>query len=250
MNAQVTPSLSFIESIIICFKNYCNCSGRARRSEFWYFYICSVIIILILTCCSVTFLEYKCYKNSSYYYYYETCSYEYESGYYPYIIFVSIVDLILFIPLVSASTRRLHDTGRPGTYYFICILPFGIFVLWYMWAQEGTIGNNIYGGSPKYPNATVPLVVAPAVVVKTPVVQPVVYPPPQQPMVPMTNNAQTVPVANPNTMGQPPAQPQVLDMQNNSYPNQAPQQAPMDYPPLNQQQPPMGYPPSNQQNYY
>ena len=31
------PSLKCTEAAKICCKKFCNCSGRARRSEFWYF---------------------------------------------------------------------------------------------------------------------------------------------------------------------------------------------------------------------
>ena len=68
--------MTFTESIRTCvIKKYLDWNGRASRSEFWWFYLTSTIL------CSVT------------------------NG---------IVGLLLFCPMICATTRRLHDTGRSG----------------------------------------------------------------------------------------------------------------------------------------
>ena len=43
-----TPSMSFGEALKTCFKKYANFSGRARRSEFWWF----SVLGWILSACS------------------------------------------------------------------------------------------------------------------------------------------------------------------------------------------------------
>ena len=38
------PSLSLTEAISVCFNKYANFSGRARRSEYWYWTLFSIIV--------------------------------------------------------------------------------------------------------------------------------------------------------------------------------------------------------------
>ena len=38
-NYQVKPQMGFVEAIKTCFQKYANFKGRARRSEFWWFYL-------------------------------------------------------------------------------------------------------------------------------------------------------------------------------------------------------------------
>lgn len=204
----VPPPIGFLESIKICFKNYAQCNGRGRRSEFWYFYILCVCIMIFVTFLSYAFVSYEyvpyTYLNGGYYVAY------YSSGYYVYVVFYLIVDIALFIPLCSASTRRLHDTGRSGLFILLTFIPCGIFALWYFWSIDSLPGANIYGPATKYQLAqTNPLLGAqPNVVVVSPTVQPVAYPttqpnvyPGQQPMMANPNpypNVQNIPSADPN----------------------------------------------------
>ena len=146
MIPQVNPSITFADSIKICFKKYKDFTGRARRSEFWYFYLLCVVIGFTLGMISLAFLERKYYSS----YYYTSYYYEYSSGYYVYLFFMLIIEVILLIPLLAASTRRLHDIGRPGSLNFLFIVPFGIFCLWYFWAIDSQSGANIFGPSVKY----------------------------------------------------------------------------------------------------
>ena len=39
MQMQILPQVSFCQAIKLAFKNYAKCSGRSRRSEFWFFYL-------------------------------------------------------------------------------------------------------------------------------------------------------------------------------------------------------------------
>ena len=87
--------MDFGQSIKICFSKYFDFSGRARRSEYWWFYLfCSVGSVI------------------------------------PYI--GAIVALATIIPSLAAGSRRLHDTDRSGWWQAMPIVPFiigGIVVL-------------------------------------------------------------------------------------------------------------------------
>ncbi|MGC1892188.1 MAG: DUF805 domain-containing protein [Pseudolabrys sp.] len=39
--------MSFVEAISSCFRNYANFTGRAVRSEFWYWYIFVAIVLIV-----------------------------------------------------------------------------------------------------------------------------------------------------------------------------------------------------------
>lgn len=128
---QTLPSLDCCESLKLACQNFAKCSGRSRRSEFWYLYLTLFIIntILFATIFSLT-LNTKSSTHSIYIIYF--CS------------------LVLFIPLIAAGIRRLHDTGRTGAFIFLLIVPFGIFCLLYMWSIDSEERSNEYGPSPKY----------------------------------------------------------------------------------------------------
>ena len=194
-----SPSISFVDSIKICMQGFVKCEGRARRSEFWWFYMLCMIIMVFL-------------------------SFFIGVGGTGYVIFWLLVDIVIYIPIISASTRRLHDIGMTGFYNLLMLIPFGIFVLWYFWSIDSHRTNNIYGPATKYGGGapTDPLLANPqAPVVGVPPigqpgyspVQPMVYPgqqpipvspnvyPGQQP-IPVSPNIypgpQSIPTANPN----------------------------------------------------
>ncbi len=72
-----------------CIKNYVNFSGRARRSEYWYF-----ILFMIITMVIAKLIDYSLLSNVA------ICS--------------SIASLFFFLPNLAVQVRRLHDTGRSG----------------------------------------------------------------------------------------------------------------------------------------
>lgn len=270
MDSPIIPPYGFIESIKICLRKYKDFGGRARRSEFWYFYIVAMIIELFFGLLSLAFVDTRFDTYSGYYYYY-------SSGYSVYIVFMLILEIAILIPLLAASTRRLHDTGRSGYFNFILLIPFGIFALWYFWAIDSARGANFFGPTTKYNVGNDdPLLNNPGVAVVQPVVQPIAVQPMVQPIVqtpivysqpnipvqpgayqvppmvdpvpqqPNNYQGQNIPVAQPNYQGQniPVAQPNIDQGQNipvaqpNMYPSiepqyQAPEQTPMVYPPPN-----------------
>ena len=90
---------------------------------------------------------------SNYYYYYDRRDYELSditTGAIVFIIFFSIIELVLFIPLLAAMVRRLHDIGRSGCWILIQVIPFGYICLLYMLILDSQSGSNEYGESPKY----------------------------------------------------------------------------------------------------
>ncbi len=116
--------MSFTDAIQSCFNNYANFNGRARRSEYWYFFLFYAVISIVLSALA---------RNSS--------IFSFISG---------IVSLALLIPNLAVSVRRLHDIGRSGWYYLISFIPVVgqiIMIVWF--CQDSVPGTNMYGMNPK-----------------------------------------------------------------------------------------------------
>lgn len=101
---------------IYCFKNYAKFSGRARRSEFWFFVLFNFVISSALNVVSQSL-------------WYATDSYAFLSISY-------IYSLAVAIPALAVTVRRLHDTGRSGwwllAYYLPIVLTVVLFVVFFV----------------------------------------------------------------------------------------------------------------------
>lgn len=108
-------------------KNYFGFSGRARRSEFWFFVLFYVIFYV-----AAAVIGFAIHFTA----------------------LMLIVGLVHFIPLLAVSWRRLHDTDRSGGWYFInCIPLIGFIIFLVFTCSEGTAGPNKFGPDPKNPGA-------------------------------------------------------------------------------------------------
>jgi len=115
--------MSFADSIRTCFSKYATFSGRARRSEFWWFYLFTVIVFIVVAIIDAAI------GNS---------------------ILEFVLILALILPSLAATVRRLHDTGRPGWWVLIGLIPFiGAIILIVFECQNSQPGTNQYGPSPK-----------------------------------------------------------------------------------------------------
>ena len=110
----------------VIFDKYADFTGRARRSEFWYFYLVHMMVIIGMALIGprVNF------------------------GFY--IALLVIYTMATIIPTIAVLVRRLHDTDKSGWWYFISFIPFvGSIILIVLLATEGTYGINLYGEDPK-----------------------------------------------------------------------------------------------------
>ena len=222
MNPQILPSLNIFQSIRNCFKGYCNFTGRARRSEFWYFYFICMIIIFILLSILISLIEFETVSSGWYYRYQIKLTTKYKVC----LAFTIIIYLVLLIPLLAASTRRLHDIDYTGCYNLFMLIPFGILYLYYLWVMDSTMYPNICGPSPKYNiPANAPVINNSVIPLVTPIIQPEIQPivyPSSQPN-DYSPPPQVIPVAQPNVYpGQqqiPVAQPNAEGDQPNAYPS-------------------------------
>ena len=123
--------MTFGQSISTCFSNFANFQGRARRSEFWWFFLFSSVILFVvqvlLAFAPDGFLDSTAFA----------------------VIASSIVGIGLLIPFYAVGARRLHDTGKSGWLQLLVLIPcLGAIILYVLWAQAGSEADNQSGSSP------------------------------------------------------------------------------------------------------
>jgi len=111
-------------------KKYAVFSGRARRKEYWLFFLFNLIIALVLG-----FIDGAAGLADP------------QSGYGP---LGGLYALAVLIPGIAVSVRRLHDTDHSGWWLFIVLVPLiGAIVLLVFMVRDSLQGQNQYGPSPK-----------------------------------------------------------------------------------------------------
>ena len=74
-----------------------------------------------------------------------TYSVEYETGF-----FSALYSLLVLIPSIAVSVRRLHDTNRSGWWIVISLIPIiGVLVLFVFTCLDSQPGTNRFGANPK-----------------------------------------------------------------------------------------------------
>ncbi|MFE7506850.1 DUF805 domain-containing protein [Promicromonospora sp. NPDC057488] len=145
--------MSFIESIRTVLSKYATFSGRARRSEFWWYYLAVAIvegvlyfalIVPGLTAYTTATMEYAMAGDPAAPI--PAMPGSLTTGY----LVLSLVTLALLLPTLAVIVRRLHDTGKPGALAFLLLIPVVNFILVIVWgASAGTPGPNQFGPDPK-----------------------------------------------------------------------------------------------------
>lgn len=130
--------MSFGTAISTCFSKYVTFSGRATRSEFWFFILFLWLGALVLTFVDSFLFGTVVTDGASFS---ASTNTPYLSG---------LFMLVTFLPAISVAVRRLHDVGRSGWWYWIGFVPLvGIIVLIVFSVTDGTRGPNAYGPDPK-----------------------------------------------------------------------------------------------------
>ena len=130
MNPQ--PTLTIVEAVQNCFSKYASFSGRARRSEYWYFMLFNFVAQIVLGIVGNLIFGAP------------------ESG--GLNMLQSVYSLAVLVPGMAVFWRRMHDIGKSGAWYFLNFVPLiGQIVLIIFAARDSEPGENKFGMSPKYP---------------------------------------------------------------------------------------------------
>ncbi|MDE2848839.1 MAG: DUF805 domain-containing protein [Gemmatimonadota bacterium] len=113
-------------------KKYTVFSGRARRKEFWMFFLFSTIISIFLAVID------------------EFMGWQFEMGGDIIGFLSTLYYLAVVVPYLAVIVRRLHDTERTGWWILIAFIPFvGVLILLVFLILHGTRGDNRFGPDPK-----------------------------------------------------------------------------------------------------
>ena len=109
--------MTFQESIKLCFNKYADFSGRATRSEFWWFVLFIILASMVLSV---------------------------VSG-----ILSGLFSLATIVPSLAVGARRLHDIGRSGWWQLLGLIPvIGVLILIYWCVQPGDAAANEFSEVP------------------------------------------------------------------------------------------------------
>ena len=120
--------MGFFEAIGSVFNNYFSFSGRALRSEYWYFMLFSWLVFIL-----AAILD-------------ETLFYSSNTDFYGTVELAATV--VLFIPSLAVTSRRLHDSGKSGWWQLIWLTIIGIPFLLYWLIRKGDPSKNRFGMPP------------------------------------------------------------------------------------------------------
>jgi len=113
-------------------EHYADFNGRARRKEFWMYYLFYVIGVIALEIIALILMSIS----------------DVLGG----IVFgiMGLAVLGLIIPTLAVGARRLHDVGKSGWMLLVSLIPVigGIWLL-ILLITEGEKGDNQYGPDPK-----------------------------------------------------------------------------------------------------
>ncbi len=162
-NLNASPKLTFGEAVKACFKKYATFKGRARRSEYWWFWVVKMIPSCLLSALTnwkmgvATSLQAQAYEAAFDQTKYDALMKQAESCdaiFFPCAIILGIVMLALLLPSLAVAVRRLHDIGKSGKIILLFLIPlvnFVIAILLFVWAlKDSDPKENQYGPSPKY----------------------------------------------------------------------------------------------------
>ena len=112
--------MNFIESIQTCYKKFFDFSGRASKSEYWWFQLYNAIIYVL--------------------------SFVFQGDL---VLLLSILIIVNLIPVYAVGVRRIHDSDKSGWFVLISLIPLIGLYIFVLLLQDGSKGKNRFGVKPK-----------------------------------------------------------------------------------------------------
>ena len=125
-----------IEYYKAALSKYADFTGRSRRSEFWFFALGNIIIMMLLYIPLIGSIMASDGGDPG-------------VGSFLFTALIGIFALAIIIPSLAVAVRRLHDTGKSGWFYLLNFVPFGGIVLLVFYCQDSEPGANKWGPNPK-----------------------------------------------------------------------------------------------------
>ena len=109
--------MNFSQAISTCMGKYATFSGKAGKSEYWWFYLFTVLMSWGSTIVAGAMFSFGDPMVD---------------------IFSGIVSLAFFVPVIAAGSRRLHDIGKSGWWQLLWIIPIIGWIPLIIWLATGT----------------------------------------------------------------------------------------------------------------
>ena len=141
-----------------CFRKYATFKGRARRSEFWFFYLFQSLVNMVLTLVVTlvamgwTLSEVLPLALRVEFTGVDAVGILMSMGGMLLVAFLvmAVFWLALLLPSLAVTWRRLHDTGRSGGKFFIGLIPLVGPILLLIWlCRDSQPEENRFGPNPK-----------------------------------------------------------------------------------------------------
>lgn len=117
--------MSPVDAVKSVFTKYADFKGRSRRSEYWWFCLCNMIISGVLSTLA-----------------------QKVGG--PCAALSAIYSLAVLVPSLAVLARRLHDIGKSGWWMLLSLVPLVGAIILIIWlAKDGQPEANQYGVNPK-----------------------------------------------------------------------------------------------------
>ena len=125
--------MTFSDAVRTCFEKYADFSGRARRSEYWFFFLFTSLVSLAISLggdISASLFGDGQSRTS--------------------VILATVFELGMIVPELAVTWRRFHDIGKSGGAYFLGLIPLvgPILVLIFL-CRNSEPGENRFGPNPK-----------------------------------------------------------------------------------------------------
>ena len=118
--------MNFIEAIKSVFTQYVGFNGRARRSEFWFFYLFTGVVGAVFSAL----------QNAT--------------GSSVFSVLSVIFGLAVLLPCLAVSVRRAHDIGKRWTFILLFLIPIAGFIIMIVnFVKDSQPGENEFGPNPK-----------------------------------------------------------------------------------------------------
>ena len=124
--------MNIVQAITTCMGKYFTFSGRAKRSEFWWFYLFTMIVgvvyTVVITNLPVTMMPMGGGINA-----------------FTFLVVTNLTTVLFLIPTLAAGSRRLHDIGKSSWWLLLLITGVGIILLIVWWATDTKPEGDKYG---------------------------------------------------------------------------------------------------------
>ena len=120
--------MNFGQAIKSGFTHYVTFSGRACRSEYWYWTLFVVLVTIGAAIIDRSIFDFEEPTTTG--------------------VFGPLTSLIFFLPGLAVSVRRLHDLDRTGWWLLIVFTLIGVILLLIWDCIKGTTGPNRFGPDP------------------------------------------------------------------------------------------------------